>query len=231
MRRMKMTDVNLDGIITWLKSWFYDKTEVDNLVDTASSGATSYRTYKLEPSTYNAKLNSTISLLVTVLDIKGDPVPNHNFDVKIKIGNNSPITISTASDSNGQVNITNITLNDIGVADFIVGNEHCQVQVYGWKQLTLTNMSGCTLYYNDSLCHLIINKSCTLPTAGSATNLVSGTIPSGYRPQQSVTVWNDGASNANVRFRVNTSGNVIYITEKAFTSSANWRASATWARI
>lgn len=224
-----MADVNLDGIITWLKSWFYDKTEVDNLIDTASSGATSYRTYKLEPSTYNAKLNSTISLLVTVLDIKGDPVPNHNFDVKVKIGNNSPITLSTASDSNGQANLTNITLNDIGVADFIVGNEHCQVQVYGWKTQSLTNMSGCTLYYNDNLCYLTVSITTKITTAGTYYNAVSGTIPSGYRPAQSVTVFNDGTSN--VRWKVTTDGKLMIYGEKATTSNATYRASFTWARV
>lgn len=221
----RILDLNLDGLVNWLKSWFYDKPEVDNLV----SGATSYRTYKLEPSTYNAKLNSTMSLLVTVLDIKGDPVPNHTFDVKVKIGNNSPITLSTTSDSNGQANLTNITLNDIGVADFLVGNEHCQVKIYGWKTLSLTNMAGFTLYYNDYFCHLVMNRSGTLPTAGAYTNLVSGTIPSGYRPKIATTIFADGTST--IRVKVNDSGNVLYYTERAFTSSATIRGTFTWARI
>lgn len=32
-----MADVNLDGIITWLKSWFYDKTEMDTLLNGKSN--------------------------------------------------------------------------------------------------------------------------------------------------------------------------------------------------
>lgn len=102
---------------------------------------------------------------------------------------------------------------------------------FRWRTLSLTNMAGCTLYYNDYFCHFIINKSATLPTVNTATKLVTGTIPNGYRPVMNVTRWNDGASNANVRFRVDSGGSVYYITEKAFTSSATWRCVFTWARI
>lgn len=101
----------------------------------------------------------------------------------------------------------------------------------GWKQLSLTNMSGCALYYNKYFCHFIINKSTTLPKAGVATNLVTGTIPSGYRPKLTITRWNDGASTANVRFKVTDGGAVQYLTEKAFSSSSTFRCVFTWARI
>lgn len=100
-----------------------------------------------------------------------------------------------------------------------------------WKQLSLTNMSGCALYYNKYFCHFIINKSTTLPKAGVATNLVTGTIPPGYRPKLTITRWNDGASTANVRFKVTDDGAVQYLTEKAFSSSSNFRCVFTWARI
>lgn len=97
-----------------------------------------------------------------------------------------------------------------------------------WKQLSLTNMVGFTLYYNNYFCHLIMNRSGTLPTAGTYTNLVNGTIPSGYRPKMTTTIFADGT--ANIRVKVNDSGNVLYYTERAFTSSATIRGTFTWAR-
>ena len=90
-------------------------------------------------------------------------------------------------------------------------------------------MSGCTLYYNDNLCHLTVGISTKITTAGSYYNAVSGTIPSAYRPTQTITVFNDGTSN--VRWRVNSSGNLMIYGEKTTTSNATYRASFTWARI
>lgn len=97
-----------------------------------------------------------------------------------------------------------------------------------WKKLTLTNMSGFTLYYNDYFCHLKMERTGTLPTAGSYTALVNGTIPEGYRPPVMTTIPTDGTST--IRVKVTAGGAIQYYTENAVTSSATIRGTWTWAR-
>lgn len=98
----------------------------------------------------------------------------------------------------------------------------------GWKQLTLSNMGACKLYYNKYLCNLRLDGSYNLNTAGAFTKLFTGSIPSSHRPKVNVTVPNDGTMS--IKLKVNTGGELLYYTPSKQTG-ASVRVSFIWARV
>lgn len=90
-------------------------------------------------------------------------------------------------------------------------------------------MSGCTLYYNEMFCALKINKSgVSIGTANTYANLVSGTIPSNYRPSVPVVMRNDGTMNIYLKV---TDGGVVQIMSDKTNSSFTVRTTSIWARV
>jgi len=97
-----------------------------------------------------------------------------------------------------------------------------------WKTQALTNMTGCTLYYNDLFCVLQVNGSYTINTKNAYKALVSGTIPSGFRPSVVKTEVNDGT--VFIRVKVTEDGALQYISPQTFSSSEGIRVEFIWKR-
>ena len=100
----------------------------------------------------------------------------------------------------------------------------------GWKTASLTNMSGCTLYYNEMFCVLKFNGTApSYPTAKSWKNVVSGTIPSTYRPPIGIISRGDGT--LDIFFQVTTDGVFRMVSRDTTSSSFGARVMLIWARV
>ena len=99
-----------------------------------------------------------------------------------------------------------------------------------WQTQSLSNMSGCTLYYNNFFCALKINKSgLTVSSVNTYANIVTGTIPSDYRPAVPVVMRNEGT--INVYFKVTDNGNVQMTSDYKPSSSFTGKTMIIWARV
>ena len=100
----------------------------------------------------------------------------------------------------------------------------------GWKTASLTNMSGCTLYYNEMFCALKIDKSgLTIGTANTYANIVTGTIPFSYRPVIPIVMRNNGTMN--VYFKVDTNGTIQMMCDYKPSGSFSGKCMLIWARV
>lgn len=97
-----------------------------------------------------------------------------------------------------------------------------------WKNVTLTNMSGVTLSYNDLLCRLIVAGSYKISTANSYANMVTGTIPASYRPSNSRVELNSG--DVLIRIKLTDDGHLQYYSPQTFTSNVGLYAEFIWSR-
>ena len=97
-----------------------------------------------------------------------------------------------------------------------------------WKTVTLTNMSGVTLSYNDLLCRLIVAGTYKISTANSYANMVTGTIPASYRPSNSRVELNSG--DVLIRIKLTDDGHLQYYSPQTFTSNVGLYAEFIWSR-
>ena len=99
-----------------------------------------------------------------------------------------------------------------------------------WQTQSLSNMSGCTLYYNDLFCALKINKSgLTVSSVNTYANIETGTIPTSYRPPVPIVMRNEGT--INVYFKVTDNGNVQMTSDYKPSASFTGKTIIIWARI
>lgn len=147
-----MTQIVKD-VITWLKQWFYDKDEVDDLLDNASGGISSYRNYEIIPSTYTPNIDANISITINVTNMSGNPVANESVSLIVKFDGLPNITISDTTDANGSVTLNNVQMVKFGLVDLRVGATHCQLEVGGWKQYSGGNWGNGYYYvmYNKTM--------------------------------------------------------------------------------
>jgi len=97
-----------------------------------------------------------------------------------------------------------------------------------WKTVSLTNMSGVSLQYNDLFCRLIVDGSYSINTANAYKNLVTGTIPADYRPNYDITGLNNGS--VLIRVKITYDGYVQYCSAQTFTSNAGIHTELIWGR-
>jgi len=97
-----------------------------------------------------------------------------------------------------------------------------------WKSVTLTNMSGMTLDYNDLFCRLIVAGTYKISTANSYANMVTGTIPADYRPTNSRVELNSG--DVLIRIKLTDDGHLQYYSPQTFTSNVGLYAEFIWSR-
>ena len=186
---MQMTDINIDGVITWIRDWFYTKGEVDSLLANASGGISDYRSYEIIPSAYNTSLNSTITVSVTVKNMTGNPVANEDVSMFYSTPSlNSPIEVIGTTDNNGVATFSNLQMLDLGINDLRVGSEHCQIQVDGWKPITnykITQSGNVVIqgYYNQDFVAIKFNgyTFSSLSTSWSSISGTSNLMPAEFR--------------------------------------------------
>ena len=153
-----------------------------------------YKITKIVASDYNPNIDSTITVTVTVKDVYDDPVENESVQVTCNIGKFTKLNGSTISDtqsvtgntdSNGQFTLT-YTCSEWGLATFSANNSFKQINVQGWREVTLPSSvtSYCDLYVNEATrtCNFKYYRTDYKFTKTSSITLHSNLVPEGYRP-------------------------------------------------
>ena len=91
------------------------------------------RNYKITASTYNPKIDTNITVSVQVTDKANNIIPYANVTL-LRTSKKTSTTHTTQANENGVATFT-ILMNQWGINDFQVGNEHCNVYVDGWRRL------------------------------------------------------------------------------------------------
>ncbi len=199
-------------------------------------------------SRYKVDINTTVSIDCKVTDTFGNVVTNENIQLMHEY--HDPISYPSRREVDG----SSQTTNNQGIASFSVQLTQPGFHIFipkastsssvaeskiifyvddhstTWQTVSLTNMSGCTLYYNDDFCALKIEKSgVSVGTVNTYENIVSGTIPSTYRPAVPIVMRNDGTMN--IYLKVTDEGVVQMLSDYKPSTSFTVRTIITWARV
>lgn len=139
----------------------------------------------LTVSNYNPRIDSNVTLTVTVEDVYGDPVVGGVVTVTASAGdftalNGGSITASATvdgtTDASGQFTLT-YTCSEWGLVTFSANNTSKQVHVTGWREITAGTGR---LWVNDEtkIAKYFFARTGAITTAINYDNV----IPSGYRP-------------------------------------------------
>lgn len=154
-------------------------------VQVADVLGTNYTVTSLSVSDYNPKIDSTITVTVTVKDVYNRPVVGDEVAVTASEGNFTKLngsgitaasTVTGTTDSNGEFTLT-YACSEWGLVTFSANNRGIQVHVTGWREITAGTGR---LWVNDE------TKTATyyFSRTGSITKEIeyANAIPSGYRP-------------------------------------------------
>lgn len=115
---------------------------------------TNYKVINLTSNEYNPTIDNEITLQCEMLDVYGDPIEGAEVQL-YKNGASMGSTYSGETNSQGIITFT-ILCNEWGLMDYSVENNHCQVQVDGWKQIL--NGGTYNIYRNKSFAKLELSK-------------------------------------------------------------------------
>lgn len=192
--------------------------KISSLIGTHNSDSSAHSTL------FSAKANSNHNHNIWSLDQNSPSLGIYAFE-ELEDYDHTSILGSLIHSANDDA----VYYNDFSDADFELAVKG-DIPDYSWKTATLTNMSGCTLYYNSLFCALKINKSgLTVSSVNTYANIVTGTIPSDYRPAVSVVMRNEGT--INVYFKVTDNGNVQMTSDYKPSASFTGKTIIIWARI
>ena len=208
-----------------------DNFENSSVVQDAISDIMSDPTFNVQGSTKLVKPNSTNNYtydsLTTELNAKADIL---SLNDKLDISDvDDALSSSSINPVQNKVIATELE-NKSNISHTHDGRYYTETEIddkLNWKKATLSNMSGCNLYYNSLFCHFTFNAKYSVSTTGQYVKLVSGTIPSSYRPKVVVTIPNDG--NMQIRMKITDDGEFMVDTPSKL-NSTNLRGSITWAR-
>lgn len=148
--------------------------------------------------------------------------------VQNKVINTALSGKANSSHTHTIANVTNLQTSLDGKANSSHTHTVSQVTGLNWQSVTLTNMSGVSLAYNDLLCRLIVAGSYKISTANSYANMVTGTIPADYRPTHSRVELNSG--DVLIRIKLTDDGHLQYYSPQTFTSNVGLYAEFIWSR-
>ena len=150
---------------------------------------TDYMVTSISCNDYNPTIDGTVTLTVTVKDVYGDAVSGESVLVTASAGNFTKYNGSTitgassytgTTNSSGQFTLT-YTCSEWGLITFSANNNHIQVKVRGWREITAGTGK---LWVNDE------TKTATFYfyRTGVITSEIhyDNAIPSGYRPKSHV---------------------------------------------
>lgn len=186
-----------------------------------------YTITNITASNYNPKIDSTVTVTVTVTDVYGDPVANKYVTTTCNIGkftklNNQTISdtqsVTAQTDSNGEISLT-YTCSEWGLVTFSANNTSTQVRVLGWK--TIQSVSNYTVLANGEFVRIDFKQgsNATVPQS------YDYTLPNGYYPKYPVaaissTIGDDGIHYAS--FKVDVSGNLsVVLRRNTYNTSVN----------
>lgn len=184
----------------------------------------SYYRYELTSNKYNATIDATndITITVKVTDIFGN-----NVSGKAVTLYHDGTSVSTQNTNSNGVATWTITPTTWGIHDFNISNQHCQVNVQGWKEVTVTGATSyATLYVNDAerLAFFKYYRSGYNFTNTSDVELHTNVIPSDYRPIVTIV---GACFNPNVGLTVSAYGTIsafsISTGSKTINASAMWK--------
>ena len=156
-----------------------------------------YLVTSISCSSYNPTIDGTITLTVTVKDVYGTAVSGESVLVTASSGsftgyNGSSITSTSSytgtTNPSGQFTLT-YTCTAWGLITFTANNTNTQVDVGGWKTVSLSAGSTYgTLYVNGKTrtAELRYVRTFSSATADTFYTWHSGAIPSAYRPSDQV---------------------------------------------
>lgn len=193
-----------------------DKSKLDGI----STGATKNTIdTALSSTSTNAVQNKVIN---TALNGKASSTHSHGY-----INNDG--TINTVLPSTQEFEYVLVQESRGGV---IYSHNKLSKKLMGldWKNVPLTNMNGITLDYNDLFCKLKVAMSHTIDKTKINTyyNLVTGTIPSAYRPPNARVGINSG--DVFIRIKVTDDGNVQIFSPQSFSSAITVATEIIWSR-
>lgn len=148
--------------------------------------------------------------------------------VQNKVVNTALSGKANSSHTHTIANVTNLQTSLDGKANSSHTHTVAQVTGLSWQSVTLTNMNGVTLSYNDLLCRLIVAGSYKISTANNYTNMVTGTIPADYRPTNARVELNTGE--VLIRIKLTDDGHLQYYSPQTFTNNVGLYAEFIWSR-
>lgn len=182
------------------------------------------RNYDLFCSNYNPTVDSRVGVGCKVTDFYGEALAGESVTL---YWNRSPVSTSITN-SDGVATWT-VTFDSWGLQTFTAGNGEIQVNVIGWREVTLpssvTSVSDCHLYVNDALrlCDFKYYRTNYNFTTTSSITLHTGLIPEDYKPLVNVIC---ASFNDVIVAGIITDGSLSVASSE--TGSKNINISATW---
>ena len=164
-------------------------------------GLSFYR-YELTSSTYNATIDTAFTITVKVTDVFGNNVNNKAVTLY-----HNGTSVSTQNTNSNGVATWDITPSTWGIQDFNVSNQHCYVNIDGWRTLNGSLETGTwALQRNKNNAKLIL-LGWSASASNNYTNFGNGTYASVVRPRSVVRATTDKDA---IDFTINSSGTIRY---------------------
>lgn len=213
-----MTDINIDGIVTWLSNWFQDKlvsgTNIKTINNQSLLGSGNI-------SVGGGGGSSNLFDLNTVSQY-GDNAIEEGVDRDgTGLGYGSDFLIYNSQEQK-------FYYDKNGNADYDTGNELATMNdiptvpsLTTWTSQTISTYG--TLYVNTALhlCEFRYYRTNYKFTSTSEVTLHSGAIPSAYRPKQNIIC---AVYNVTIIGAVTTAGNILAVTSTTGTKTINMTA-------
>ena len=201
-------------------------------VQVADVLGTNYTITSITASEYNPKIDSTVTLTVTVKDVYNRPVVGDEVAVTASEGNFTKLngsgitaasTVTGTTDSNGEFTLT-YTCSEWGLVTFSANNRAIQVHVTGWREITAGTGQ---LWVNDETKTALFYFTRT----GAIPNEIqyANAIPSGYRPYSQVRMIAHNATNAVIKVGIEGNGTVRLISSSYSSTSLTVACQITYA--
>lgn len=159
----------------------------------------------------NPKIDSTITVTITLTDWFGNIIPYENLKL-----NANGTTVNLITNNNGVATYT-YTCSTWGVCSFSVEKYTAYIKVTGWKEVDSLASGKVKVFCDGEMVSVQVNGSWSLT---SATSNVLATIGSNYQPNRAVNCFGINTSNAN-RLYVWTNGSVTLYSLSSQTGSTD----------
>ena len=128
-------------------------------VDSETILGLNYQVINLTSNEYNPQIDDEITLTCEVLDVYSDPVEGYEVQL-YKNGTSMGSSYSGSSNSSGIITF-NVNCDEWGLMDYSIENNHCQVNVTGFKQIKSYSSGFYTLAVDGSTRTAIVSLNST----------------------------------------------------------------------
>ena len=233
VNKVAVTDIN--NALKTINKLPFEKLDITKSNITGLGIPSTNTTYSVATANANGLMSSTdkskldgISTGATKNTIDTSLSSTSTNAVQNKVINTALSGKANSSHTHTIANVTNLQTSLNGKANSSHTHTVSQVTGLNWQSVTLTNMSGVSLAYNDLLCRLIVAGSYKISTKDSYDDMVTGTIPASYRPSNSRVELNSG--DVLIRIKLTDDGHLQYYSPQTFTSNVGLYAEFIWSR-